>query len=728
MVRLSDQIERLRVINALRITLVMMLCIALAVLLDMQTGVFVIFPVLVISFMMHDESPAAGLSLVVGSALGAVISYITIDYFLTARPLFLLVTLVVTCVLGYWAAQGFRNRWPWGFGALFAILNVAGAAFAAIGGAELGERLAFHWMLETSLGVAVTWVVMLGLWPSPKSGDLVALCEGIEHECAVLLNKTAERIEAEQPISYYPSPVSLMNFGKWLGQVDRLKWRFTADRQEHHAIRLRMRNLMLSYVNVRHLERTLEDFPRSESLIEIRAAMATILRGLADGLEEPGDTSGLDASLALIDREQQERSQNLNEPDGEFRRIPAKLAAFLAAARELQHDILTLANPQLSDERIPADASSPENKGWIVEDSAKAALKLSLGVAVALMFHLVPLVPAGAYLVLGLVIVMVQPNLGKSHLRVRLWFPGVIAGSAYSLLGLLLISLAPHLPLLLAWLALGFLIGSYIGAGHDRVSYSGFQICVGIAVILGMAAFPVATVVTAEERVLGAILGFAVALMVGQNFWPEHPANLLRKSFADYLRELPPALSRISGADDPEAALLNSHLLRLKMDVEKDFALLYDYSYMMPGKAGANYNFHGITHATGNMFHQLWTLHQILSRVDDIDIRRAMIAPTANAMEQVRNLAEALADTIAEGATASDGVVHARLAELDAAITASELQPTEEGDMRRAWYFGVNFIREMRHQLALVVTSVEGSDRHGSPQTALLAKTYEGAT
>ncbi|MCP4319080.1 MAG: hypothetical protein GY789_24585 [Hyphomicrobiales bacterium] len=417
---MSDQIERLRVINALRVALVMVLCISAALLLDMRTGVFVIFPVLVIAFMLHDESPMAGLSLVAGSLLGAIISFVTIDLFLTARPLFLLVTLIVTCILGYWAAQGFRGRWPWGFCALFAILNVAGAAFAAIGGAELGERLALNWTLETALGVAVAWLVMLGIWPSPKTRDLEAFCEGVGHECAVLLHKTADRIEAEQPITYRPSPVSLMNFGKWLGQVDSLKWRFTADKQQHHAIRQRLRNLMLSYVNVRHLERTLEEFPRSETLAEIRTVMATVLRELANGMEHPGDMGSVEPLLTLIDGEQQVRAENLDESDSEFKRLPAKLAAFSAAARELRHDILTLANPQMSDERIPVETSSTGQASWIAEDSAKASLKLSLGVAIALLFHLVPLVPAGSYLVLGLVIVMVQPNLGKSHLRVRL--------------------------------------------------------------------------------------------------------------------------------------------------------------------------------------------------------------------------------------------------------------------------------------------------------------------
>ncbi|MCP4319079.1 MAG: hypothetical protein GY789_24580 [Hyphomicrobiales bacterium] len=272
------------------------------------------------------------------------------------------------------------------------------------------------------------------------------------------------------------------------------------------------------------------------------------------------------------------------------------------------------------------------------------------------------------------------------------------------------------------------MIGAYIGAGQDRISYSGFQICIGMAVILGMAAFPVATVVTAEERVFGAILGFALALAVGQYIWPEHPADLLRKSFAGYLRAMPPALARISAADDPDATLLNAHLLRLKMDVERDFALLYDFSYMLPEKVGARYDFHVITHATGNMFQQLWTLHQILSRVDDVDIRREMIAPTAQALQQVWALTEALADTIAVGATGSSSDIRARLEELDAAIAASELQSVEPGEMRRARYFGVNFVREMRHQLALVVASVDRTDTPGSPKTAHLAHTYEGAT
>ncbi len=726
MMNLSDQIERLRVINALRITLVMVMCIFLGVLLDMRTGVFVIFPVLVISFMFHDESPAAGFSLVAGSALGAAISFLTIDAFLTARPLFMLVTLVVTCLLSYWAAQGFRNRWPWPFGAFFAILILVGAAFAAISGAQLGVQVAFHWTLEITLGVVVTWFVMLGLWPSPRARDLDNLCSGIGKECSILLTKTADRLEAGQPISYHPSPISLMNFGKWRRQVDGLKWQFKGQREHYEAIRQRMRNLLLAYINVRHMERTLEGMPQDDEVANIRADMVAVLRVLAGGMEKPGDTGRLDPRLVRIDRFRNAVAQNLQKRETALERLPAKLSAFTTAARELRRNLVALSNPEMSETPIPREVSPSGRKGWIEQDSAKVALKLSLGVAIALIIHLVAPIPAGAYLVLGLVMVMLQPNLGRSHLRVRLWFPGVLVGSAYGLVGLALISFAPHLPLLLAWLAAGFLIGAYIGAGQDRISYSGFQICIGITVILGMAAFPYATVITAEQRVLGAVLGFSIALAIGQYIWPEHPADLLRKSFAENLRAMPQALSRICAAEDPNPILLNSHLLRLQTDVQRDFALLYDFSYMLPGKIPSKYNYHWMTHATGNMFHQMWTLHQALSRVETTEIRRAMIVPTTCALEQMRMLAEDLADEIVAEGILEDGTLRARLEALDCAIADAGLLPVGAGEIQQARYFGMNFIREMRDQLALVVTSVDNSDTHGLPDTSQLAHTYEG--
>ncbi|MCL6285596.1 FUSC family protein [Ruegeria sp. 2012CJ41-6] len=704
----------------------MVLCIALAALLGAQTGVFVIFPVLVIAFLMHDESPKAGFLLVAGSALGTVISFGTIDLFLTARPLFMLATLIVTCILGYWAAQGFRGRWPGAFAAFFANLIVVGAAFAAIGGAKLGEQVAFYWTLEIVLGLAVTWLVMLCLWPAPSTRDLDNLCSGIAQECAVLLDRTADRLTAGQVISYHPSPVSLMNFGKWRHQVDCLKWRYRGEQQQYDAVRQRMRNLMLAYVNVRHMERTLQDMPQGDEVAKVCAAMNSVLRGLAQGMKDPAGLGGLDAPLRVIDRHRIIAAENLQEPDIELRRLPSKLAAFTTAVRELQENLMALADPEMSEVPIPVEPSPAGQTAWIAQDSAKAALKLTLGVAVALLLHLSSFVPAGAYLVLGLVVVMVQPNLGKSHLRVRLWFPGVLAGSAYSLLGLGLISVAPHFPLLLAWLATGFLIGAYIGAGHDRISYSGFQICIGIAVILGTAAFPVATVVPAEERVLGAVLGFVVALVIGQNLWPEHPADMLRKNVADNLRALTPALQRISSAKDPDPAMLNAHLLRLQTDVQTDFALLYDFSYMLRGKIRAKYDYGGMTHATGNMFHQMWTLHQALQRIKDPEISRAMIAPTTGALEQVGLLVEALADELSAGRALEDGTIRARLAALDVAIEEVKSMPIKAGESQRAWLFGVNFIREMRHQLALVVTSIEAENTPILPDTSKLALTYEG--
>jgi len=159
---LLREMQRLRVIGALRLVLTLMLCMLVAAVFHMTTGVLSLAPPLVMVIFMHDESLKGGLDLILGSLLGTVLFLILAGLLYQAHLLFLLAGLAVVLGLSYWAAQGMRGRWPSPFAAVFALLNLSSAYFASISQVDLGSNAAIGWLQEIIIGVCCAWFVLIG--------------------------------------------------------------------------------------------------------------------------------------------------------------------------------------------------------------------------------------------------------------------------------------------------------------------------------------------------------------------------------------------------------------------------------------------------------------------------------------------------------------------------------------------------------------------------------------
>ena len=697
----------------------------MAALLDLKTGLYTLLPPLMMRVFLRDESINTGLQLVGGTLLGALFSLAVLDLFGEVQSLYLLANLVAIAGLAYWIAQGQRGRWPAPFAGVMAILTVGCSAFSAFSAPALGDVTAMDWFFEALLGTVIAWTVFLGLWPAPAPRRLERLWQAIEHDCAGLLRRVAARLANHRPIAYLPSSVNLVYLGTLTRELESNRARLATTSPSYAWLRERLELLGHIYVHIRLMNRTFERLPDAGLAPETRADLVAVLTGLADRLA--GRTAALSAELTRIEA----TSRSLGSGDLSAVRVSVRLASFAGGARDLIDQIEAYRRSAKSEPT--AVAPRPENTppppspatAGLRPDSIKAAVKVTLALLLSLSIHILTTVPAGAYLVMIIVIVLCQPNLGRSHLRVRLWFPGVAAGTLYSLAGLALISVVPHFSLLLAWLALGFLIGGYLGAGPDRVGFAGMQFCAGMATVLGMAAFPIGTLVAAEERVLGAILGVLIALAIAHLLWPEHPARQLRDGIAANLRHMSQAIAQLVRDEAADQAAANRTLNQLKHELQANFGLLYDFSYMMSRRVRPAYDYQTMVHCVGMTLISLLSLEKTLAMSRDEEARRRIATPLRQSAPRLAALLNDTADNIATGREAAPTDLQETLADLK-----QDLHDLAQTPEMRQWQarLGLNLTSEILAEMAeLLVALAPSRAAAKGPSAEALAEHYEAA-
>ncbi len=728
MTDLQTLLNRQRVIQSVRFTLVATATLIVAALVGVSTGILAVVPAITLVLFLKDETFAASSALLAGALFGTAYVLLISHFWAQVPGMFLVFSLIAIFAMSYWAAQGIRGRWSYIAFPLSGVLTVLSALFADMTGADNAVDVALVWAIEMPVGVVTLWIILIGLWPSPTGQDLGRLIGAARGECASLLRQTIAPVAQGLPETYAPGRIHLKFFDDLARTVNLNAGRLKTGPFSRDILISRLESLSLMYANIRYVQRSFENLPEPGLSTEARRAVTDIISALAlrvDG--RPGaDTT---AAIETIRREQQNYAADAKD-DLTARRVAARLAGFTVAVDAVNQDIAAFDNPQ-----PPQDEPSipPERSALGFEiDSLQAAIKIVIGVLIGMLVFMATNLPASAYLVIIIIIVLVQPNLGRAHLRLRLWFPGVLFGSLWAMVGLLVLSLLPHFGIYLAWLLPGLFLAGYLSMGPDRVAYVGIQIAASMATILGMTVFPVDNVASAEARIVGATVGFLIALSVYHFIWPLHPANLLRQNIVLNLRDLSNLISRIGQVeaeerDKKKEAQLAQEVTALKLRIQADFGLLYDISYMLGARTRPNYDYHALSHQVGLMYQQVWCLHQVLVAEQEVERRRRILAPILAAGKPLSAVFADLANRLDQrlGATAED-IQEPILAARDQARTfldelASYADPRDQRDPE----YGVNTVSIMLYHLNLFADAMN-TERGAQPvRTAELAHLYE---
>lgn len=729
---LESLLERSRTILALRFTVLTLAIFIAAAVLGLSTGIVSIVPAILLVLFLKDERFVAGFGLVAGVLFGGIV-VLVLSRFLSQLPLlFLIACLSLIFVFSYTASQSQRGRMNMLPFSVAVLLCIACALFSEISGAESGVDAARIWLVELPVGTVLLWVILGGLWPAPSAADLDNLVHATRRECAVLLRKAIAPVRSGVATFFVPSRVSLVFLGDLTRTVNLNAAKFRNGPISHAHMIDRLESLAQIYTNIRYMQRAFEDLPQPGLSPEARTAAADIMAAYAERIEG-GPGEDMTTELETIRHEEQRHAASAGK-DLASLRIAARLSGFVVAANALDTSIAAYDRPQAAPAVLPVAPPAEKATPHLMVDSLQTAIKIVLGVMTGLVVFMISGLPASAYLVVAILIVLIQPNLGKAHLRFRLWFPGVVFGSLWAVLGIMVLSLLPYFAVYLVWLLPGLLLAGYLGVGPDRVAYVGIQIVAAMSVILGMAVYPADNVISAESRILGAVIGFMVSLSIYHVVWPAHPATLLRQNLCRNLRNLFEILSRISQVEadirDPEKeAALSKQVAALKLEIQSNVGLLYDISYMLTARLRPAYDYRALCHQLGLIYMQIWCLEQALALMGDVERRQTILAPIAAAAEPLARLSEDLADRLELGRNASSAAMEQSMEAVRTQLATfrDEIASQSDPQRREDTQYGINAMGMMMYHLNIFADGMDFSERADPVRTAELQHLYEAS-
>ncbi len=727
---LQSQLNRLRIVQSLRFTVLCLVIFVVSSILGLSTGILSVVPAIILVLFLKEETLAGSLGLLIGVACGTALVFLFSRFFSQEPVLFLTFSLISIFWLSYTASQSILGRWnqvAFAVGTVFVVLS---ALYGEITGAENGVDVARLWLTELPVGIVLLWIIMMGLWPFPKARDIEDLVEATRRECAALLRRTANPDGTGFAAEYVPSRVSLKFLGELARTVNLNAAKFAGKDHDHAFMISRLDGLSHVYADIRYIQRAFADLPAPGLSAEAEAAAKEIIEVLADRVEGAA-ARDISAPLAIIKKEEQ-RFAAASGDNQSFLRLSARLSGFIVALDALGNAIADYENPEPKLAAAMVSKPPVHEPPHLMVDSLRSSIKIVLGVMLGLTVFMVTGLPAGSYLVLAILIVLVQPNLGKAHLRFQLWFPGVVFGSLWALLGIMALSLLPHFAIYLVWLLPGLFLAAYFGLGPDRVAYVGIQIVAAMATILGMAVFPINNVMSADERILGAAIGFLISLLVYHFIWPVHPADLLRRNLVRNMRNVAHILSRIvdvQTADRNAAALaeLDREVSDLKLQIQANTGLLYDISYMITNRVKPAYNYQVLNLQVAFICVEIWCLQQVLSGMQDVEERKNTLAPIVTALAPLDQVFRDLADRVELGEAASAADIREGVGRVRDVLMPyrDTITSHEQTGALPATQYGVDAIGIMIYHLDLFADAMNDNKAASLPRTTDLEQLYE---
>ncbi|ALR76618.1 hypothetical protein AO703_09990 [[Enterobacter] lignolyticus] len=146
---------------------------------------------------------------------------------------------------------------------------------------------------------------------------------------------------------------------------------------------------------------------------------------------------------------------------------------------------------------------------------------------------------AGIHTIMLSCLIVAQPGLGNTQRKIILRFTGAAIGSLLALIAIVFIT--PHVDSLFGLLGIVLpilAISSWISAGPERISYAGIQIMFTFSLAVLESFGPVVNLTEVRDRLVGIILGIAVAGIVHATISPEREGEIMLSRLAKLIDSL----------------------------------------------------------------------------------------------------------------------------------------------------------------------------------------------
>ncbi|RKT27553.1 multidrug resistance protein MdtO [Paraburkholderia sp. RAU2J] len=295
---------------------------------------------------------------------------------------------------------------------------------------------------------------------------------------------------------------------------------------------------------------TMRDAHYREHQARQLACIATVSRLYRGASDLPPRWPGASAAQLGMLRELHTNCRALDEAvltDEPYRYVSTATAEERAAAdtfptaAELQRALRAFADLTASDVepgKPPASEPLLAPDAWTNPAYARFSLKTLLAVLACYVFYNA-VDWQGVHTIMLTCVIVALPSLGASAQRALLRVAGAAIGSALALF--MVVFVVPHLDDIVGLLLMTLPVvafGAWISAGSERIGYAGVQLIFTFSLALFERFGPTVNLTEIRDRLVGILLGVAVATFVQMSFWREGEGDVLRQKLATMLRAI----------------------------------------------------------------------------------------------------------------------------------------------------------------------------------------------
>jgi hypothetical protein len=599
---LKNYLLMFRVKIALKITLGGLIAVLICNFFHLPSGF--LSPVILLMVMsgFHGKIFEVGVQTLIGCVLSGIYSLFIVYYFLDSKPLYLLLSAVwiffcITFIGKYFIAS-----------VLSAILTTMTMFVAVFGTVSETTASVHNFIVQLFIALTVSWFVDELLIPHRSEGLLYLTLSTVYKDYSIRFKSyVGAEGHGTRPQKFGSASVDVFN--NLVNLVRRTERE--ARGEEFHAepflklvayakslyIKL---DVLAGIMSEEHS--CLEDKLVSDSLNDIFSSLAAGFEELADAIDEnrAPDTSGseldakitnlkdLNAKMRLAEGKDQDYFEDLLSL-GSILPLLEDTAALLRKAFDVWDIIYTRAYDKLVLERVTRSPGVESTKSvgipYLTKDAVHQSLKTVTVIVLLLFGEFLFNLPGGYQASFYGVLFGSIPNTGQAHLRGKLGIIGVAAGLIYGIVGLYIVTLSPHFPVLLLIYTLGTIVSSYIASGGQKIAFSGLQAGLMLPYVFFTSMGPGMNLHLALMRFFALLMASSIGLLVLHNIWPVSPYRELKKKISSALRISGAIFDKLLILDEKEKIMAKDkiealvHPLASAMPTSS--SLLFDAQYII---------------------------------------------------------------------------------------------------------------------------------------------------
>ncbi len=693
---LEEQHKAFRVTIALKIVLAGFICILVNNLFHLNLEYFSLLFVFLILSLAHGEMLKVGPQVLAGNIIAGLVSLLLTYLFADSKALYVFIMsvwifLVVSVLVGNFVTLLTSS--------VSATMIMYNAVYTSITDAKTTYE---YYMVQLFLAVIVCIIVDRLVWPNRSRGVYLLTLKTVYKDLSGLfMSYTEDNISERREHS--STSISLNTFNHLVTYINRIQ---KEEGEENVAIDQHLKIVTFSktiYLKLEVLEEYILQDHAFMNNAEIKQKVNEIFSLISESFTEFAESIGTKNLISIKQKELDESITSLHDTyrkmheevgkDNAYYEDLIPLGAMLPLMDEISDKLKKIADSinlfhsveyeGILQSRITHTKNIEAVKRLsffrINKDSAKVGIK-TVVIFLLLMFgEAIIGLPGGGQVVFFAILFGVIPNLGQAYMKTRYGVLGVTLGIAMSILGLIILGIAPRFLMLLSLYSLGTFIAAYIASSSKDISITGLQAGLLFPFSILYVTGPGVDIEAALTRFLALFSSIFIGLIVQHLLWSSNPYKMLKQKVSDSISLSGKILSTLLIRDQKDTDELDKLVLPLAASLPTSNSLLHDAEYFLREDDLHSKQFIGIIESIEKNYAELETLKRIIYENIDSSLFESLLSTMKPLYVRLDTLFEKISHQFESGEQFNE-----ELAELKSDIEMQRHQFRKSGVWRSA--------------------------------------------